>query len=105
MSRDLLKCKTCGKEYLACRTFNPGVFRWQDVACSRECAEKYIVRVEAARAKNDILQAIEQVDRKPVEPVVEPEPVHEDQDASEFMDEFDDELYDEFDDEDEEFEN
>jgi len=44
------KCKTCGKLYEACRTPNPhGVFRWRDVACSVECAEKYLAAIEKSR--------------------------------------------------------
>ena len=42
-------CKACGKQYEACQTPNPGIFRWRDVACSIECAEKYIHDVEVAR--------------------------------------------------------
>ena len=44
-------CKACGKEYEACRTPNPGVFRWRDIACSVECAEKYIHDVMVARGE------------------------------------------------------
>lgn len=44
-------CKACGKEYEACRTPNWGVFRWRDVACSIECAEKYFHDVMVARGE------------------------------------------------------
>lgn len=44
-------CKTCGKEYEACHTPNPGIFRWRDVACSPECAQKYIYEVMVARGE------------------------------------------------------
>ena len=44
-------CKACGKEYEACQTPNPGVFRWRDVACSPECAERYIRDVMIARGE------------------------------------------------------
>lgn len=44
-------CKVCGKQYEACQTPNPGVFRWRDVGCSIECAEKYIRDVMIARGE------------------------------------------------------
>lgn len=45
-------CKACGKRYEACRTPNPsGIFRWRDVACSIECAQKYLAAIEASRSK------------------------------------------------------
>lgn len=48
------KCKVCGKEYEACRSFrSDGVFRWQDVACCREHGEEYLQEVLAARAKEE----------------------------------------------------
>lgn len=50
MAYAVKKCKVCGKSYEACHTPNPtGMFRWFDVACSRECARIYFERVEAAR--------------------------------------------------------
>lgn len=47
----MLICKVCGKQYEACQTPNPGIFRWRDVGCSIECAEKYIHDVMAARGE------------------------------------------------------
>lgn len=48
------KCKVCGKEYEACRSFrSDGAFRWQDVACCREHGEEYLQEVLAARAKEE----------------------------------------------------
>ena len=45
-------CKVCGKEYPYCRTvFKPGVFRYQDVACSPEHGAIYLAKVEAARTE------------------------------------------------------
>lgn len=46
------KCRVCGKDYEACRTANkvPGVFRWQEVACSPECGAEYLRRVTEARS-------------------------------------------------------
>ena len=44
-------CKACGKEYEACHTPSYGAFRWRDVACSIECAEKYIHDVQVARGE------------------------------------------------------
>lgn len=44
----------CGKSYEACHTPNPNqIFRWFDVACSRECAREYIRLVEEARATKE----------------------------------------------------
>ena len=51
MAKTMLICKACGKEYEACRTPNPGIFRWRDVACSLECAQKYIHDVQVARGE------------------------------------------------------
>jgi hypothetical protein len=43
-------CRVCGKEYEYCKTWRPFAGnRWQDVACSPECASKYFAEVEAAR--------------------------------------------------------
>lgn len=45
-------CRVCGKSYEACRTVNkaPGVFRWQEVACSPECGAIYLQKVNDARS-------------------------------------------------------
>ena len=51
MAKVMKICKACGKEYEACHTPNPGVFRWRDIACSPECAEKYIHDVMVARGE------------------------------------------------------
>lgn len=43
-------CRVCGREYIACKTPNTeSVFRWKDVACSRECGAEYLRRVLVAR--------------------------------------------------------
>lgn len=46
-------CKTCGKTYEACRTVrsNSSVFRWQDVACSPECGQKYLTAIKISRGE------------------------------------------------------
>ena len=46
-------CRVCGKEYKACHTqkVDPSVFRWQDVACSKECGEEYLRRIRESRKK------------------------------------------------------
>lgn len=50
MPKSIKKCKVCGKEYEACRTFRAGsVFRWQDVACSPEHGSQYFAEVLASR--------------------------------------------------------
>lgn len=54
MPKAIKKCKVCGKDYEACRTFrSDGVFRWQDVACCREHGLQYLDKVLAERAKDD----------------------------------------------------
>jgi len=52
MPKEKAVCKVCGKSYVACRTPNPtGMFRWRDVACSIECAQEWLARIEKSRAK------------------------------------------------------
>ena len=51
MPREMKICKVCGKEYEACHTPNPGIFRWRDVACSMDCAQKYVHDVQVARGE------------------------------------------------------
>ena len=78
MPRAKMICKACGKEYEACITPNPlHVFRWFDVACSRECAEKYIHDVMVARGEivdeepNKESEEAEHIEAKPdEEPVI-----------------------------------
>lgn len=54
MAKAIRVCKTCGKKYEACRTPNPtGVFRWRDVACSIECAQKYLAAIEESRSNDN----------------------------------------------------
>lgn len=46
MSTGTRICKICGEEYEYCRTDRPtGMFRWQDVGCCPEHAEKYFLAV------------------------------------------------------------
>lgn len=44
-------CRVCGKEYEACRSTlrTPGIFRWQEVACSPECGTIYLERINKSR--------------------------------------------------------
>lgn len=44
-------CRVCGKEYEGCKTPHPidNTFRWQDVACSKECGAEYLRSVMIAR--------------------------------------------------------
>lgn len=55
-------CRTCGKEYKACRSAKTaaGVFRWQDVACSPECGAVYLAKITESRSVKD------QNDERPV---------------------------------------
>lgn len=45
------KCRCCGKEYKVCPDIKtaPGVFKWQDVACTPECGEEYLRRINESR--------------------------------------------------------
>lgn len=51
MASAMKTCRVCGKAYEACHTVRKvaGVFRWQEVACSRECGSIYLAKVAASR--------------------------------------------------------
>lgn len=51
MPKMMRTCRICGKVYEACRTVSsaPGVFRWQDVACSPEHGAQYLKRLYEVR--------------------------------------------------------
>ena len=51
MTTAIKKCRVCGKPYEACRSARnvAGVFRWQEVACSRECGLIYLAKIEESR--------------------------------------------------------
>lgn len=58
MAKATKKCRVCGKEYEYCHTVRrvPGIFRWQDVACSPECGATYLAQIEASRSvKSDVV--------------------------------------------------
>ena len=67
MPKVMKVCKNCGKEYEACHTPNPGIFRWRDVACSPECAQAYFHAVAVARG--EIIDDEFQPNSKKAEPV------------------------------------
>lgn len=48
---DYKVCAICGKRYRCCPNLKdiPGVFRWQNVACSPKCGATFIERMEAKR--------------------------------------------------------
>lgn len=51
MAHVMKECRVCGKPYEACRTQSvPGVFRWQEVACSPACGEEYLRRILESRS-------------------------------------------------------
>lgn len=59
------KCKICGLEYPYCKTvYKPGVFRYQDVACSPEHGSEYLAQVEAARANPTSNNAVKSPSQK-----------------------------------------
>ena len=51
MPRATRICKVCGREYEACHTPNPGVWRWRDVACCYEHGLQYLHDVQVARGE------------------------------------------------------
>ena len=58
MAKATKKCRVCGKEYEYCHTVRrvPGIFRWQDVACSSECGATYLAQIEESRSvKSDVI--------------------------------------------------
>lgn len=77
MARVMKTCRVCGKQYEACHTPNTsGVFRWRDVACSRECGSIYLERVMASRKPQNDADAVEAVAPSATinaEPIVETE--------------------------------
>lgn len=52
MATVIKTCRVCDKEYEMCATARrvDGVFRWQEVACSPDCGEKYLAAVLRGRA-------------------------------------------------------
>ena len=51
MPKTMKICKVCGASYEACHTLKREIdpFRWQDIACSPECGEKYFRQVMESR--------------------------------------------------------
>lgn len=47
----MAKCPTCGKEFKPCTTRLQTAFNWRAIACSWECANKYMDEILAQRAK------------------------------------------------------
>ena len=41
-------CEVCGKEYDECKSpyIADGFFKWTEVACSPQCAQEYLARLE-----------------------------------------------------------
>ena len=71
MAKATKKCRVCGKEYEYCHTVRrvPGIFRWQDVACSPECGSIYLQRVMESRGLVDTKKKDRQKKwERPIEP-------------------------------------
>lgn len=50
MAKGFRFCKVCGARYEYCHTCRkPGIFRWQDVACCPEHAERYFAQIAESR--------------------------------------------------------
>lgn len=64
-------CRVCGCTYKACHTLAPAgsSFRWQEVACSPECGEKYVANILASRG---LLNPTEKNDSEGKADTVEP---------------------------------
>ena len=46
------RCKVCGREYDYCKTqLSADIFRWQDVACSKEHGALYFARIAESRGE------------------------------------------------------
>ena len=87
MATAIKKCRVCGKSYEACRSIKriAGVFRWQEVACSKECGSIYLAKIEESRE-------VKPTDDKDESVIVEYNiPVFDDnyEDEEEFYDELD----------------
>lgn len=69
MAKATKRCRVCGKEYEYCHTLGrvPGVFRWQDVACSPECGAAYLAQIEASRSVNSDISFTSSGNEKSVE--------------------------------------
>lgn len=65
------KCRVCGKEHEVCRSAKkvPGVFHWQEVACSPECGEEYLKRIIASRSGESATTTKSKRKKAAVEPV------------------------------------
>lgn len=65
------QCRVCGAEYKPCNNHAPqsGVFRWREVACSPDCGEIYLRRIQESRG------LIPQETKKPRSKKVEAKPV------------------------------
>lgn len=63
------RCRVCGKEYEACHTLRPAsdTFRWQAVACSPECGEKFLAAILASRATETTESIVENTEEADTE--------------------------------------
>ena len=61
MAKGTKICKVCGKEYEYCKTWRPSeVFRYQDVACSKECGDIYFAKIMKSRGLIDKDNTVEE---------------------------------------------
>ena len=69
MAKVFKTCRVCGKTYEACRTVSvvPGVFRWQEVACSPECGAIYLKKVKESRNAAKVPAKKIEIEETPVE--------------------------------------
>lgn len=58
MGKYMKTCRVCGALYEGCSAARKadGIFRWQEVACSPECGEKYLAAVNASRGKSPVAE-------------------------------------------------
>lgn len=52
----MAKCPTCGRTFTPCQSVTSAL-NWRRIACSYDCAQKYIERVEEQRRKDRIEQS------------------------------------------------
>lgn len=59
----LKNCQICGKKYDMCKTpyIADGYFKWTEVACSPQCAQEYLARLEQPLSKP---KAVEKATKK-----------------------------------------
>ena len=55
MAKRTVSCRVCGKLFVPCNKSSAslGAFNYHSIACSPECGEKYLIRVQEARKQHE----------------------------------------------------